>query len=248
MKFELNNESIENLKKFVEIENSIEYNKNIVADIFDVDDVEFEIDDEIFVDVKNDNEFIENVVAICILNRITGGSINIYDIEFDDILYHRFININSYEIRNKILNTSNNDKKFFYYHQFIDKYYNKNLINFIYELLNIYDIFIADIYENYESIYENDVAIKNKFLIDEYYIIDDIFYHDNKKSYPDNYNELIECIYIYDYDDVIYDIDELFEINDNLSYYVDYDKIIDDLIADNYYYEFENYYIHNCYF
>ena len=210
-----------------------------IDEIFDELNIGFEY---IFIDVENDDEFVDNIIILCIINHYIKG-IELND-EFEFELYKRFINIDDVEIINRINNKDN--LSYWNFYRFVNNHINYNFINFIYNLLNDNDININPIFENYE-LNENDVDLKNRFII-ENYCIDDILKINNNNNYVENYNELIECIYIYDKNDVYYDIDELFEINDRLTYYVDYDKIIDDLIIENYYYEFENVYIHNCYF
>lgn len=249
MKYLINNENIEILKNKYgfDMDSIVNYNNTKIFknyDVFDVgfDDIEFEIDNEIFVDVENDDEFVDNIIILCIINHYIKG-IELND-EFEFELYKRFINIDDVEIINRINNKDN--LSYWNFYKFVNNHINYNFINFIYNLLNDNDIYINSIFENYE-LNENDVDLKNRFII-ENYCIDDILKINNNNNYVENYNELIECIYIYDKNDVYYDIDELFEINDRLTYYVDYDKIIDDLIIENYYYEFENVYIHNCYF
>ena len=257
MKFELNYKNVEYLKNNIDIFDIIgSSNKNIINDLFNDDD-EFVVNDEIFVDV-DDDEFIENIYLLCIINNFKG-SININD-DVDEILkyelYNRFNKFNynsSFIIIDYFNNLNDDDKKYYYVYNkpIINNCCNIELMNFIYNLLNSYDIFIDNYYYNIDDI---DVDIKNLFLIDTY-DIDDIFKHDNKLNYIKNYNELFECIVIYDDVDVFIDeyIDEfvLNECNEFIKPYIDkyelYNDIIDDYIYDEYD-VFNNTYVINQYY
>lgn len=251
MKIELNNNKMNELKLLLDL-SYIESNNNkkVINDLFDDHD-EFEINDEIFIDLENDDEFINNIIVLCIISYFKE-SLCLNDDLDDDInyyLYKRFIIYHDYnfyihqiQLKGKYYDDFN--KKFVY------NSYNYNIMNFIYSLLDIYNIYINDSYLSYENIYDNYIDIKNKFILNEY-SLDDILKHDHDDSYIENYYELIDCITIYhDKYDLIDEINDLYlyNIDDNIKRYFDYDEFIDDLIDDYTYFEFDDIYIHQGYF
>ena len=239
----LNNNIIDDLKNNLTLYNISYYiNNEILNDKFD-DNVEFIIDDEIFIDVENDIEFIKNLSVLSCINYFKGSIIN-NDV-IDKIRYYtylRFININNEFVKNLIYDKNKNKYSIYKINELIEINVNYNIINLIYKLLNENDIEIDDVE------IDDDVEIINEFLIDQYDIIDDVLLIHYNNNIVDNYNMIINCISIYDENEIIYDIDELFDIDNRLCHYINYDMIIDDLIIDGYYYEFKNYYIHNGYF
>jgi len=243
---ELNNKKIDDLKINIDLYYlSSNSNNDIVNEIFENEFIE--INDEILIDINDDLEFIENVIIISIVNKFK--SIINYDEIIDKLnyyIYDRFINVNDEFVKNVLTNKKHDDKYNYDYYEFkdriiINRYVNYNIISLIKCILENNDLFVDPLNE-YEYI------IENKFLIENYDIIDDILLIYYDENIIDNYNNIIECIYVYEYDDIIDDINEIFEINDRLKDYINYDDIIDDLIIDEYYYEFDNYYIHNSYF
>lgn len=243
---ELNNELIDELKNILNLNyNIIQSNKDIINDVFD-DDVKIIINDEIFVDV-NDDEFIDNIFVICIINDIKG-SLNVDEIvdKLNYYIYHRFIIyhdyhnfIHQYNIKDNKYNKNNDN---FYYNSF-----NYNIMNYLYIYLLSSNIYLNYEFNDYQSIYNfYDINDINKFLIYEF--DNDVFDHDIKKSYVENYNELIDNITVFDDVDEFIDneIDEIFEINNNLKPYINYDDIIYDIVDNYVYYEYKGKYFYQC--
>lgn len=245
----LNNEEMRDLKLFINPfkNNNIDEFEYILS----IDEVDYIIiDDEIFEDIKDNNEFIENLLIIKELFdnnyeiKINFNHLNYY-------LYKRFININEYDIlnyeyiMNNILLTLDKNGGYFYYRD--DKLeFNYRLMNLIYNLFAKNYLFLSDTYE------DTDYNIENNFLLDTYDYID-IFKHDDRGNYEDNYDELIDCINVYDdEDDFLEYILDLYEIDNHLIDYLDTDRLISDNIDDNYYFEYtynyHNYIISQGYF
>ena len=103
--------------------------------------------------------------------------------------------------------------------------------------------------ELYDDCHESNYELINEFLL-YYYNIDDIINYDNEKNYYSFYTELKDCIYYYyEWSDLLYDeIDEIFQIPENLESYIDYDKILYDLEMDEYFIIYNGLYFHNGYF
>lgn len=95
-----------------------------------------------------------------------------------------------------------------------------------------------------EFVVNDNIQIKNLYINETLFLYEFIEYYekfDNNDYYENFYYELIDHIYIYNKfdDDVYYLIDEILNIPENVTNYINYDEIIDDLIIDNYFYEIE---------
>lgn len=261
MKYILNYENVENLKRNIDIFDINRSNKEIINDLFD-DDVEFEINDidvelkNIEIEILKDDELIINYLNKYHYKRFN----NIYDLnnyiydEIDELINIKKDNyiidllliictINNYKgsINENVYDKLNDE---------LIKRFNKSFINYLYQYCLYYDIFLNDKFEYYDDEINYDDIFINTFLIYEYdYFIDQQLYHNKKYSYENNYVDIIDNITIYHdkYDFIECFIDN-YDIDDFLKSYIDDDKLYDDLIDEYNIYEYENKIIELYYF